>query len=166
MVGPKGRPIRPSLLLEQTPSRNITPKKRQQPSSNLDDSVRSLLRIKNTHVAGSRKLLIRPIITTKGRKDKLLYLSHLHYEFQATKVSLTTQVNQTVEGLNQLCWEQLRCDIQIHINPSCRDLTSTNWDQCEWIKKWQPRRKRVEDGSFIWHALAIMYIEVDGDVFF
>jgi hypothetical protein len=65
-----------------------------------------------------------PIITTKGASSRRVYLSQLQGDLNPTKVSLPTHVDQSLDGIWQLYWEQLQCDVKINIGPGSNDIIS------------------------------------------
>jgi hypothetical protein len=98
----------------------------------------------------------------KGACRRKVYLSQLQGDLTPTKVSLPTQFDQSPEGIRQLCWEQLQCDIKINIGPGSNDIISKGWEYAQWTEKWQ----QVEDGSHICHVLALLEVKEDDDFFF
>jgi hypothetical protein len=95
---------------QQTPS-----KKKTSVSSNLDETVWRLLNFLNTLVEGIKRMLMWPVITTRGIDGRRLYLSYLQGDLHPTKVSLSASAGQTPTGIRQLWSEQLQCDMKLII---------------------------------------------------
>lgn len=99
---------------------------------------------------------------TTGAYKGRVYLSQMQGDLKPTKVSLPTQLNQSREGIRQLCWEQLQCDVKINFGPGCNDIISRGWETAQWSEKWQ----HMEDESHICHVIALLDIKEDDDTFY
>jgi hypothetical protein len=126
----------------------------------LNETIWQVLHLSNTPNEGVQH--IWPIITTKRRDVRQIYLNSLQGNLQSTKVSLPFQLGQSPSRIQQLCWKQLQCDIKLNISLGSAGITSQGWETTTWFEKWQ----QLEDGSHICHVLALYEIAKDNNVFF
>jgi hypothetical protein len=111
-MGSKGRTYKG---LPQDPPIAGMAKKRTISTSLLETQVWETLNFLFAPSGGEKRMQLWLVIYTSSPSGHRRYLSPGQGDLQGTRVSLPSNVTQTLESIKEICWEQLQVDLLSNI---------------------------------------------------